>query len=89
MILQGHSMVRLGKSQAILGGSTNSVYEEDYIRKTIYLLTCSNRYCIISSFARELPIAISHFLAIPIPDTLSGCVTEGNHKFKIVFINIH
>ena len=71
-----HSMVRLGKGQAILGGlSKNNVYQVK-----IYSMTCSNRNCIISLLNRELSVPKSEFMAIPIPDTISGCITGGkNH----------
>ena len=71
-------MVRLGKGQAILGGQSNSV---DYVNQAkIYSMTCSNRNCIISLLNRELSVSKGRFVAIPIPDTISGCITGGkNH----------
>ena len=72
--LDGHSMVRLGKGQAILGGRSNNVYQAK-----IYSMTCSNRNCIISLLNRELSVPKGNFVAIPIPDTTSGCITEGKN----------
>ena len=73
-----HSMVRLGKGQAILGGqSINNVYQAK-----IYSLTCSNRNCIILLLDRELSVPKGWFVAIPIPDTISGCITGGKKYFK-------
>ena len=70
-----HSMVRLGKGQAILGGrGGNSIYHAK-----IYSMTCSNRNCIISLLDRELSVPKSIFVAIPIPDTISGCITGGKN----------
>ena len=70
--LQGHSMVKLGKGQAILGGHNNGDFQAK-----IYSMTCSNKNCIISLLDRELSVPKSGFVAIPIPDTISGCITGG------------
>ena len=72
--LNGHSMVKLGNGQAIIGG--NSGWQNNYQNK-IYLLTCSNRNCLISLSNRELSAAKENIVAVPIPDTISGCVTGG------------
>ena len=72
-----HSMVRLGKGQAILGGRTNEVY-----RSKIYSITCSNRDCTILLLNREVSVPKGFFLAIPIPDTISGCITKGRNDFQ-------
>ena len=72
MTLHSHSMVRLGKGQAILGGWSNNVYQAK-----IYSMTCSNRNCMISLLDRELSVPRQDFVAIPIPDTISGCITGG------------
>ena len=72
MRLESHSMVRLGKGQAILGGWSNNVYQAK-----IYSMTCSNRNCMISLLDRELSVPRQDFVAIPIPDTISGCITGG------------
>ena len=76
--LSSHSMVRLGKGQAILGGWSNSV---DY-QATIYLMTCSKRNCILSLLDRELSAPKDRFVAIPIPDIISGCITGGKKYFQ-------
>ena len=68
-------MVRLGKGQAILGGESNGVGAK------IYSMTCSNRNCIISLLNRELSVPKKDFVAIPIPDTISGCITGGKNHF--------
>ena len=78
MTLSGHSMVRLGKGQAILGGRSGN---SDYQAK-IYSMTCSNRNCIISLLNREVSVPKDHFVAIPIPDTISGCITGGKKYFQ-------
>ena len=78
--LGGASMVRLGKGQAILGGR---VHTEPYQTK-IYSMTCSNRNCIITLLNKELTVPKKAFVAIPIPDKISGCITGGNHINLIV-----
>ena len=75
--LNGHSMVRLGKGQAILGGNRNGDFQTK-----IYSMGCSNRKCIISVLNRELSFPKGYFVAIPIPDTISGCITGGNSNFE-------
>ena len=76
--LASHSMVRLGKGQAILGGwSSNGTYQAK-----IYSMTCSNKNCITSLLDRELSVQKDRFVAIPIPDTISGCITGGKKYFK-------
>ena len=74
--LVGHSMVNLGKGQAILGGDSGGVSQAK-----IYSMTCSNRNCIISLLNRELSVPKRDFVAIPIPDTISGCITGGKNDF--------
>ena len=70
-------MVRLGKGQAILGGSSNGVYQAK-----IYSMGCSNRNCIISLLNRELSVPKDQFVAIPMPDTISRCITGGENYFQ-------
>ena len=65
-------MVALGLGQAIIGGKVDKEYT-----KKIYSLECSQRNCIISKIGAELSIPRGSFVAIPIPDFLSGCVSEG------------
>ena len=72
--LVGHSMVKLGKGQAILGGKSNGDYQAK-----IYSMTCSNRICVISLLDRKLSVPKRYFVAIPIPDTISGCITGGKN----------
>jgi hypothetical protein len=80
-----HSMVRLGKGQAILGGRSNLVYQAK-----IYSMDCSKRNCLISLQNRKLSIPNGNFLVIPIPDTISGCITGGKNiylkkKYNLTF----
>ena len=76
MPLSDHSMVRLGKGQAILGGLGYGDYQDK-----IYSMTCSNKNCILSLLDRELSVPKELFVAIPIPDTISGCITKGKKYF--------
>ena len=75
--LHGHSMVKLGKGQAILGGRSNEVHHSK-----IYSMTCSNRNCTIFILNRELSVPKVLFVAISIPDTISGCITNGKNDFQ-------
>ena len=77
MPLAKHSMVRLGNGQAILGGMSYGVYQAK-----IYSLTCSNRNCSILPLDRELSVPKGWFVAIPIPDTISGCITGGKNYIR-------
>ena len=72
-----HKMVRLGKGQAILGGKSYDDYQDE-----IYSMTCSNRDCTILLLDRELSVPKYDFVAIPIPDTISGCITDGRNIFQ-------
>ena len=76
--LKGHVMVRLGKGQSLLGGGNGNGVEET----KIYSLDCSNRNCIISKLNRELSVPNSLFVAVPIPDKMSGCITGGTIYFQ-------
>ncbi len=64
-------MVALGLGQAVLGGLSS--YE---VQKKIYLITCSEQNFIISMLSQELSIRRSNFVAIPIPDSMSGCISN-------------
>jgi hypothetical protein len=70
-------MVQLGKGQAILGGWS---YASSIAK--IYFMTCSNRNCVMSLLDRELAVPKGLFVAIPIPDTISGCITGGKNYFQ-------
>ena len=77
MPLAFHSMVNLDKGQAIIGGTNNGVYQNK-----VYSMTCSNRNCIVSLLNRQLSAPKYDIVAISIPDTISGCITEGNTDFQ-------
>ena len=70
-------MVRLGKGQVILGGYNNNGYHNK-----IYRMDCSNRNCSISLLNTERSLSGPSgpsFVAITIPDKISGCPKEGKH----------
>ena len=81
----GVEMVRFGKGQVILQGGGYGIFN-------IYSMTCSNRNCLISLLQTALLntgletyyMTPNHFVAIPIPDKMSGCLAEGKNDFKIV-----
>ena len=66
--LASHSMVPLGKGQVIIGGYGNRT-----IQGKIYYVTCAQRKCKVTKMDQELTIPRSSFVAIPIPDDISGC----------------
>ena len=70
--LSEHFMVALGLGQTIIGGKSNFEYT-----KKIYHLECSQGDCVISILQSELSSSRGMFVAIPIPDLLSGCIFEG------------
>ena len=74
--LSGHSMVALGLGQAILGGSSNGEFQ-----KKIYHITCSEQICMISLLNQELSIPRYGFVAIPIPDSMSGCISNSEFGY--------
>ena len=82
MPVMGHSMVRLGKGQVILGGFNFNRADADRYQTKIYSMDCSNRNCTISFLDRELSVPRKNFVAIPIPDKNLGCITEGNIDFQ-------
>ena len=75
--LNKHAMVQLGKGQAIIGGFGNGDVQDK-----IYIFSCMNRNCSIHQLDQVLSMPRYWFVAISIPDTLSGCITGGNifHK---------
>ena len=69
-----HAMVQLGNGQAIIGGAGEG---EPLVQFKIHLLNCMSRNCSISTLIQELSVPREYFLAIPIPDTIAGCITGG------------
>ena len=78
--LYEHSMVPLGLGQAILGGRSDNF--PNGLTK-IYTVICSQRICQISLLGNELSSPRNGFVAIPIPDDISGCIS----KSKIFYNN--
>ena len=71
-------MVLLGKGLAIIGGYGNANAQDK-----IHLLSCMNRNCSISTLSQELSMPRYVFVAIPIPDTITGCITGGKDIKKV------
>ena len=69
-------MVALGLGQAVLGGKSVADYQ-----KKIYHITCSEQICIILLLNQELSIPRSWFVAIPIPDSMSGCISNSEFGY--------
>ena len=70
--LDRHSMIPLGNGQAIIGGENGINYQSK-----MYSLTCTNRNCEIELLTTEISVPRGRFVAIPIPDRLSGCIMGG------------
>ena len=70
--IRSHSMVILGLGQAIIGGRAA---DNDY-RKEIYHYTCYHHNCTISLLNHFLEVPRANFVAIPIPDSISGCIAD-------------
>ena len=73
-------MVQLGNGLAIIGGWGDG----HGIQAKIHLLNCMNRKCSISTLNQELSVPRQWFLAIPIPDTIAGCISGGEKSKKEV-----
>ena len=74
-----HAMVQLGNGQAIIGGAGDGITQAK-----IHLLNCINRICSISTLSQELSVPRQWFLALPIPDTITGCISQGKKCQKKV-----
>ena len=74
--LSWHSMVPLIHGQALIGGQSTS----NVAQNKIYFLTCSNLICTISTLSQELSVPRYWFVAIPIPDSMSGCISGGKNS---------
>ena len=83
MRLIRHAMVQLGNGQAIIGGYGNGIFQDK-----IYLFSCMNKNYSIHQLDQVLSLPWYWFVAIPIPDTLSGCITGGKIFHKIYHANL-
>ena len=72
MRIDRHAMLQLGNGLAIIGGFGNG---KDQAK--IHLLNCINGNCSISTLSQELSMPRLWFVAIPIPDQMSGCIMGG------------
>ena len=79
-----HAMVELGNGQAIIGGVGSGIIFQD----KIYLFSCKDRSCSIHQLDQILSLPKYLFVAIPIPDKLSGCITGGKKFHKIYHVNL-
>ena len=83
MRLNRHAMVQLGNGQAIIGGYGNGIFQDK-----IYLFSCMNKNYSIHQLDQVLSLPRNSFVAIPISDTLSGCITGGKIFHKIYHANL-
>ena len=63
-------MVPLGQGQGVLGGFGNGASQSK-----ICHITCSHQICSISMLNNKLSVPRSEFVAIPIPDSISACIS--------------
>ena len=66
-------MVPLGTQQAIIGGLGKRKGHNIEDQGNIYQVACTNRNCTITKLSQELRVPRGDFVAIPIPDDISGC----------------
>ena len=71
-------MVPFGTGQVILGG-----YGNGGVQKKIYHITCLHQIFTISILSKELSVPRSHFVAIPIHNDLSGCISESKYPLSV------
>ena len=74
-----HSMVPLGNGQVILGGYDDN----NVVQSKIYSIKCSQQVWHVTILERELQIPRRRFVAIPIPDQMSGCISESKFRSEI------
>ena len=70
-------MVPLGLGQAIIGGHGRV---DHLLYDKIFFINCASRDCMVSLLDQRLSKFNAHFLAIPVPDSISGCITGGNNS---------
>ena len=83
MGLYRHAMVELGNGQVIIGGYGNGNWQDK-----IYLFSCKDRSCSIHQLDQVLSLPRTLFVAIPITDTLSGCITGGEKFHKTYLVSL-
>ena len=86
MPLFGHSMVPLGLGQAIIGGVVYSNYAKGLNAKT-FVVSCSQLSCDVKTLQPELHQPRAFFIAIPIPDSISGCISKSKLIIKFAMID--
>ena len=75
-------MVPLGLGQAILGGLKKTFSEGNYHQhqSKTYHMRCKNHLCDINTLRKELSVPRESFVAIPIPDSISGCISDSEFR---------
>ena len=74
-----HSMVPLGHGQVILGGFGDN----NVVQSKIYSIKYSQQVWHVTILEKELQIPRGMFMAIPIPDQMSGCISESKFIFYL------
>ena len=52
----------------------------------MFYLTCSHQICKVSVLKKELSNARENFVAIAIPDNMSGCIFESKLLFLVCYL---
>ena len=71
-------MVSFGKGQIILGGIGNFSYHSK-----IYYMSCLHQIFTISVLSKELSVPRRSLVAIPIQDSISGCISESKYPLSV------
>ena len=80
-------MVPLGLGQAIIGGVLYVDYDNVHAPNSkTFLVSCSQLSCDLKTLQQELSVSRAFFIAIPIPDSISGCISKSKliKKFAII-----
>ena len=81
-------MVPLGEGQVVMGGIATIIDNEVAIQNKMYLIVCANRTCLLSQMSQELTIHRRGFIVIPIPDAISGCISNGKVFCQYNFVSL-
>ena len=72
-------MVPLGHGQVILGG----LDDDNVVQSKLYLIKYSQNVWDVTTLDKELLIPRYYFMAIPIPDHLSECISKSKLRFYL------
>ena len=83
-------MVPLGLGQAIIGGVLYVDYGHDNAPNAkTFFVSCLQLSCDLKTLQQELSVPRAFFIAIPIPDSISGCISKSKLMKKFGIIGKH